>query len=444
MLLLSDGTVMGLTDTPPTGGGTFSTASNIWFRLTPDSHGSYVNGTWGIMAAMNDPRLYFASQVLQDGRVFVAGGEYGAGGTGAEVYDPTVNAWTRVASPSGVSSYSDCISEMLPDGTVLVSPVSGEAVTFNPFTNSISAAPTPLRNQDEASWVKLPDNSILTNDADSTLSERYIPSMSQWINDGTLPVALWDTNDGEIGPGILLPNGKALFLGATGNTALYTPSGNTTPGTWTAGPVIPGVQGTPDDPAALLVTGNALCAVTQVPPSKANYPNGTSFLEYDPIANSFNAEGSPTGFLATWPSYTCRFLALPDGTVLFAYSTGTLFVYKPSGSPLAAAKPTITSITQNNDGSYLLTGTLLNGISEGAEYGDDSQMSTNRPLVRLTDAGGNVSYARTYNWSSTGVATGITPLTTEFAKPPNGTYSVAVVANGVASAAANLTVVNPT
>ncbi len=138
-------------------------------------------------------------------------------------------------------------------------------------------------------------------------------------------------------------------------------------------------------------------------------------------------------------------LDLPDGTVLVNSGlTSVLYVYKPSGSPLAAATPTITSITQNGDGSYHLTGTLLNGISEGAYYGDDDQMSTNRPLVRLTDANGNITYPRTYNWSSTGVATGTLPLTTEFAKPPNGTYSVVVVANGVASAATNLTVVTPT
>ena len=39
--------------------------------------------------------------------------------------------------------------------------------------------------------------------------------------------------------------------------------------------------------------------------------------------------------------------------------------------------------------------------------------------------GGNVYYARTYNWSSTGVATGSTPVTTEMTVPaglPKGAY----------------------
>jgi len=70
MLLLPDGTVMAAD----------SSISNAWYRLTPDSHGSYVNGTWTTLNTMADTRLYYSSCVLRDGRVFVAGGEYGSGG----------------------------------------------------------------------------------------------------------------------------------------------------------------------------------------------------------------------------------------------------------------------------------------------------------------------------------------------------------------------------
>ena len=64
MLLLSDGTVMA-----QDGGNT------TWYRLTPNSSGSYVNGTWSTRTSMHYSRLYYASAVLQDGRVFFAGGE---------------------------------------------------------------------------------------------------------------------------------------------------------------------------------------------------------------------------------------------------------------------------------------------------------------------------------------------------------------------------------
>lgn len=92
MILLTDGTVM-----------VSQADEGIWMRLTPDSTGSYINGTWSKMASMHVPRLYFASQVLPNGNVWVAGGEYtGPGlpsnwGGGAEIYNPLTNTWSVVA-----------------------------------------------------------------------------------------------------------------------------------------------------------------------------------------------------------------------------------------------------------------------------------------------------------------------------------------------------------
>src|SRR5215212_2285227 len=84
MMLLSDGSVMAQR----------AGATNTWYRLKPDAAGSYVNGTWSTLASMNLQRLYFASNVLPDGRVFLLGGEY-SGSTGAanftntgEIYNP--------------------------------------------------------------------------------------------------------------------------------------------------------------------------------------------------------------------------------------------------------------------------------------------------------------------------------------------------------------------
>src|SRR5580692_3057098 len=93
MLLLTDGTV--ITQSGDDG--------QHWFKLTPDAHGSYVNGTWTTLAPMSFPRLYFTTNVLQDGRVWLLGGEY----TGpyfdpniapsGEVYDPIANTWSPIA-----------------------------------------------------------------------------------------------------------------------------------------------------------------------------------------------------------------------------------------------------------------------------------------------------------------------------------------------------------
>ena len=436
MLLLSDGTVMVQR----------SGASSTWYRLTPDIHGSYVNGTWTTLATMHDARLYFSSQVLKDGRVFVAGGEYGAGGIShsansqtAEVYDPLANVWTSL--PSSGADFYDSVSKMLPDGNVLVAPVfSGGTIIFNYKSNAWTSGPNFFRggDQDEASWVKLPDDSILTIDPFGTNSERYIPSLNVWVDDGLVPESLYDSFGSELGAAFLLPNGNAFFLGATGHTALYTPTGTASPGTWTAGPDIPSAHGTPDAAAAMMVNGKILCAVSPVPTSGNHFPKPTSFYEYDPVSNAFTQANAPGGGTSVnISSYVTTMLDLPDGTVLYAtQSSSQLYIYQPDGSPLAAGQPTITSIAPNADGSYHLTGTLLNGISEGAAYGDDWQMNSNYPIVRLTDAAGNVRYARTYNWSSTSVMTGNTPETTEFRLPPGlaaGTYSLVVVANGNSS-----------
>ena len=98
MILLSDGTVMVQNCNNTSGNGTVY--GPAWFRLSPDASGSYVNGTWTNIHDMNNTRLFYASRVLKDGRVFVAGGEYGTGRATAEIYDPIANTWTATTQPS--------------------------------------------------------------------------------------------------------------------------------------------------------------------------------------------------------------------------------------------------------------------------------------------------------------------------------------------------------
>lgn len=447
MLLLPDGTIMAANEP---GGTTFSAD---WYLLTPDNHGSYVNGAWSFLSSMNDTRYDYASAVLTNGQVWVAGGEYGTGYATSEVYDPLANNWNTISIPltlldpsqnspeiGGKQGFVDAISKILPNGKILVAPVGakniGGTLIFDPATASFANGPTFFKtgypDQAEASWVKLPDDSFLTVDPVGTNSERFIPALNKWIVDANTPMNLY--TNGEIGPALLLPNGKAFFFGASGHTAIYTPSGNTNLGTWIAGPDIPNHLISPDAPAAMMSNGKILCAVEPLPV----YSAPTTFYEYDWVANAFTAVGGPTGPTYYAAPYYTKMLDLPDGRVLF--STGgnaQLYVYTPDGSLLAAGKPIIATITLNtNDGSYHLTGTLLNGLSEGATYGDDAQMDSNYPLVRLTDVANNVYYARTYNWNSTSVRATNRLVSTEFVLPdglPPANYSLVAVANGIAS-----------
>lgn len=421
MLLLSDGTVMA------------ADGNNSWYRLTPDSHGSYANGTWTTLASMHDTRLYYSSQVLTNGRVFIAGAEYGTGTNSAEIYNPLTDTWTVEPSYAN-GQLLDSESIMLSDGNVLVSPVYpsayGTPAIYNVATNGWSVGPGYVRGyyQDEATWVKLPDQSILTIDPFGSHSERYIPALKKWVDDAVVPVSLY-ASDSELGAGLLLPNGSVFFLGGTTNTALYTPSGTTNAGVWTAGPNIPNGLGAPDAPAAMMPNGKILCELGPA----GTFDTPASFYEYDYTLNSLTAVSSPNG--NSFAPYYTRMLDLPDGSVLFSWSSTQLYIYQPDGSPLAAGKPVITGLTTNSDGSYHLSGLLLNGISQGASYGDDAQMDSNYPLICLTNASG-VYYARTYNWSSTGVMLSNTPVSTEFMVPesvPGGVYALFAVANGIRS-----------
>ena len=440
MLLLPDGTVMAASNSA-------SSSNSAWYRLSPDAQGSYVNGTWSVLASAHYGRLAYPAQVLRDGRVFVAGGEYGNGGPRAELYDSRTNVWTEVTPPAALwnvssDSFYDCNSELTPDGKVLLMPVfphaPGIPLLYDPATDSWSNAGQLFRGhwQDEASWVKLADESILTIDPWGQNSERYIPSTNTWIDDGLVPVPMYDVFGHELGAALLLPDGRSFWLGGTGHTVLYTPSGTQSPGVWTSGPDIPGNHGTPDAPAAMMRNGRILCAVSPLPSVNDHFPSPTTFYEYDPVANSFAAAGAPTGATEPGSSYGTMLLDLPDGNVLFSHFGPQLHVYTPAGASLATGKPAIANITPNADGSFHLVGTGLTGISDGASYGDDYQMNTNYPLVRLTTAAGSVRYARTYDWSTTSVQTGSALLSTEFRVPetlPSGNYSLEVIANGIAS-----------
>jgi hypothetical protein len=434
MMLLSDGTVMAQA------GGVTST----WYQLTPNAKGSYIQGTWSQLPSMNTPRLYFASNVLPSGKVIVQGGEYTDQGSvwtnTGEIYDPVAKAWTPIATfPQ--SNFGDDPSEMLPDGRVLMGYLSGaDTYIYDPASDSWSLAATKLRGDrsDEESWVKLPDDSILSYDIFASIgsgvstAQRYVPSLNQWVDAGTLPVMLSSSSVGyEMGPATLLPDGRVFMVGANGNTALYTPSTST----WVAGPILPNAWGADDAPGALLPDGHYLFAV-----DTPTFQGPTHLLEFNPATNGISQVATPAALTnsLTGPAYPDRMLVLPTGQMLFTDGSNQLWVYSETGTISSSWKPVIKTVTNNGNGTYTLTGTQLNGISEGAGYGDDAEMSSNYPLVRLRNAAGLVFYARTFNWTSTGVATGSTSVSVTFTLPagiPTGTYTLVVVANGIASAA---------
>jgi hypothetical protein len=94
--------------------------------------------------------------------------------------------------------------------------------------------------------------------------------------------------------------------------------------------------------------------------------------------------------------------------------------------------------------TYKISGTQFNGLTHGAAYGDDAQMDSNYPLVRITNkASRHVFYARTHDPSTMGVATGTKIVSTNFDVPSDmetGASNLVVVANGIPSASVDVTV----
>jgi hypothetical protein len=445
MLLQSDGTVMANEEFIG------QTASKAWLKLTPDSTGSYVNGTWSALAPMSLERRFFASDVLFNDKVFVAGGEYSGPSSAnnntntGEIYDPIVNSWSSIANfPE--SKLGDAPSEVLRDGRVLVGSINtSNTYIYNPTSNSWSNGPS-LPNGDtssEESWVTLPDGSILSYEIGGSKPQTAnlfeygaTDALDQWVSVGNVPVKL-DSNGGgtspELGPGVLMPNGTVFFIGASGNTALYTePTPSAPNGTSSIGPQIKdssgNLLGAFDAPAAVMPNGKVLFAAGPI--DGKNFSGPTTFFEYDPSTNAITQVGQFNS-----QPYETRMLVLPSGQVLVNVSSNVLQVYTPDSGPQASWRPTISHISAAG-AAYTLWGTQLNGLSEGAAYGDDAQMASNYPIVELTDSSGKVSYARTWNWDSQGVAPGNTPEHVDFMLPLSdgpGIYLVTVIANGIAS-----------
>ena len=417
------------------------TGAQDWWALTPDANGSYQNGTWSQLASLpaGYAPLYYASAVLRDGRLAVLGGEYNFGQavwtTLGAIYTPKTNKWRTLSHPAGWSSVGDAQSVVLANGTMMAANCCAtEEALLNAATLTWTATGTGKADvNDEEGWTLLPGGKVLTVDANngSTNSEIYNPATGSWSPGGSTLVQLTDPGSHELGPAVLRPDGTVLYTGATGHNAVF----NSVTSTWSAAPDFPkvGLQqlDIADGPAALLPNGNVLCMTSPgvfKPDVHFLEWNGTSFTE---VAKTPNSPSNT--------SYYGRMLVLPTGQILLTDGSTDVELYTSTGSPNPAWAPTIThvSATLTHGLTYALKGTQLNGLSQGAAYGDDAQAASNYPLVRITNtATGHVFYARTHNHSSMGVATGSLIVTTHFDVPAGielGASHLEVVANGIAS-----------
>jgi hypothetical protein len=448
MMLLTDGTVL-----------VQELATANWFKLSPDSLGSYVNGTWTPLATGPNGPTYYASAVLMDGRVFMAGGEDNFGNNGVdlnacEIYDPVANTWQTINGP-GWNKIGDAPCCMLPDGTILLGNIFDVTTAiYDPVAGNWSNGPNKHDASSEETWTLLPDQTVLTAECSShPAAEKYVPAAGQWVNASSVPpgsdlVQSSFISRNEIGPAILMPDGRVFAIGASGHTAIYTmPNIANQPGSWAAGPNFPadanGVLFQAfDAPAVLLPNGRVLCVAGPVQPDGwAGAPSHC--YEFD--GNSLTAVPDPPNAAEslTWET---RMLLLPTGEVLLSALSTDIRVYQPGGEPDPSWAPEITSCPTNLQPgrTYTLEGRLLNGLSQANSYGDDATMATNFPLVRIRNLVTNrVFYCRTHDHSTMGVNTGAVVHSTQFDVPveiETGNAAVQVVSNGISSASLSVAV----
>jgi hypothetical protein len=416
--------------------------------------------------------LYFASAILPDGRMIVEGGEYigenAVWSDQGEIYNPVTNTWASVAPPRGWTNMGDAASDVLPDGTFMLQQPCQTCTTNPDFSvqqallNAKTLTWKVLRGvgkndpNDEEGYTLLQSGQLLTIDLWAPgNTQLFDPATRSWSFDGNTavngsPIDPWPVV--EIGPQVGLPNGNVFVVGAGSSTqeaptacttdadtqtALYEYQPGTA-GTWTAGPEIPPIDGqemdSTDGPGTILPDGNVLFDV-----SACVYNTPTHFFLYNASSNSLtqvpDVPNAPND-----TSYATRFLALPNGQILFDDGSNQMEVYTAGGTPNPAWAPSISNLSSNRlapGGTYSVSGTQLAGLDQGATYGDDVQDNTNFPLVQITNsATGVVTYARTFNWTSVSIAPG-TRSSTQFSLPPGtpaGSSQLVVIANGIASA----------
>ena len=450
MLLLTDGTVLVHAE---------QNDSQNWYKLTPDINGSYVNGTWSQAASLpaGYAPLYFSSAVLPDGRVIIEGGEYNnlsaVWTNQGAIYDPGADRWTSVAPPAGWKYIGDAPATVLANGTYMQSSCcTKESALLDPSTLTWTSTGTGKFDVfDEENWTLLPSGQVLTvdayvfqYDAAGTNSELYTPGTGTWSSAGSTVVQLWDSCRGadkasyEVGPAVLRPDKTVFATGANRCGAAHTAIFDTRTGSWTAGPDFPGTLGIADGPAALETNGNVLMMT-----SPLVFKSGAKFVEWN--GSSLKKIPGPPG-LSSDSSYLGHFLQLPTGQLLFTDFSSDAEVFTPGGSYDPAWQPTIAKApgTVARGGTYTISGTQFNGLSQGATYGDDYQSATNYPLVRLVNqATGHVFYCRTHDHSTMAVATGSKRVSTRFDVPADaeaGASQLSVVANGIPSAPVGVTV----
>ena len=337
---------------------------------------------------LNVARSWHTATLLPDGRVLIAGGNTGWGGSplaSAEIYDPATKTFTLTGNMHVARDAH--VAALLADGTVLVAGgySSGSFVgaeVFNP-TNGTFTSVSNLNNWHvDGSATLMQDGRVLVegNDYYGTYAaaEIYVPALHAFTNIGTT------LGGGTRRPAFLLGDGKVLLPGGTiGNAAS-------------------GTSAEYYDPAL-----NQFVALPQM--NHGRYINGgAQLLDGRVLIAGGNASGNTAEFFYTNSQnfvaatnlmrsqhWFCTANRLADGKVLLAGFSQTPDLFDPSNDSFSRTADMLAgrlyyTATTLRDGSVLIVGGQLASNQTGPALATteiyDPARTKPPPAVSITNA----------------------------------------------------------
>jgi hypothetical protein len=300
---------------PPIAPGAPACRVRVSWDAPASAYPALLDPAWNGAASMNEARANFASQVLADGRVLVAGGVTNAGpSASAELYDPATGTWAVTGSLSGARSELTLSAHTLQDGSTGAIAIGGRGA----------------------------DGALAS-------SELYDAATGTWSFGPELPVEYAGH------AAVRLEDGALLVAGGSVSTtvSLLAPGG----ASWeTAGELLA------DEPASTLTALGARGALLVG-------PHTPSAQRYDPAARSWRSAGQPASARA---AHTAT--RLLDGRVLIVggYANPSVELYDPSSDAFSFAGATQTphfghTATLLADGRVVVVGGVASGAAGGTE-----------------------------------------------------------------------------
>lgn len=309
-----------------------------WMKLTPDDKGSYVNGTWSTLASEPVARLYFASQIMPDDKLFVVGGEYSGpalipdwSNTG-EIYDPLTNKWTII------TPYPD------QPGCPYIYYFSGNTTSGSAKVNSVYPYTSGLFVGEGVFGPGVPNGATIAS-IDSSTEITISAAATQTVSANVITLSAYYQLTGCLGddPSILLSSTKILQGDlVNGNTYIYDAASNS----WSAS----GTKVYPDSSDEEGWTRTSEGMIVNYDLFYSIVTNGAYAEEYNPATGMWRsispsvgtAKGTIPQLSGTNIGYELgASLRLQDGRVLEIGATQHNATYNPTTNTWAAAPDTI-------------------------------------------------------------------------------------------------------